>query len=103
MKYGFLTLAAVAAAGVWWLTRKDAPAVSPSVVAPFVPFVPVVEAKAKTITTGASPNKGNTIDIEVANESEQMTQVLTAIGSCELGSGIAGTLYINQDGEEVCA
>ena len=36
-------------------------------------------------------------------EAQDSSTYLQPIGSCELGSGIPGTLYLNQFGEEVCA
>lgn len=103
MKYGALALVAAGAGALWWYTRKPKPvAVAPL---PFTPFVPQLAPKPKTSSSpkkGPSPKKGKTIELEVSSETEQMTQQVSIIGSCELDDGSEGLLVIDAYGDEQC-
>ena len=54
-----------------------------------------------TIKKGKTPGPVGPSVVPV--ETGDASTYLQPIGSCELGSGIPGTLYLNQFGEEVCA
>ena len=55
-----------------------------------------------TIKKGAAPGAQAPPEY-IPYEADDQSAYLQPIGSCELGSGISGTLYLNQFGEEVCA
>lgn len=93
-------LAAVAALGLA-LFRRRARASGPVQLAPALGFVAPPKPKAK-IKKGAAPGAQAPPEL-IPYETADSSTYLQPIGSCELGSGIPGTLYLNQFGEEVCA
>ena len=96
-------LAAVASLGLARFRRR-ARASAPVQLAhapPLGTFAPALAPKSP-IKKGAAPGAQAPPEF-IPYEADDQSAYLQPIGSCELGSGIPGTLYLNQFGEEVCA
>ena len=104
------TVLALAALGAvaFFATRARARQ-TPTVRAPSAPMLggftggapPKAPTPPGTIKKGKTPGPVGPSVVPV--ETGDASTYLQPIGSCELGSGIPGTLYLNQFGEEVCA
>ena len=104
------TVLALAALGAvaFFATRARARQ-TPTVRAPSAPMLggftggapPKAPTPPGTIKKGKTPGQSAPDVIPV--QTDDASTYLQPIGSCKLGSGIAGTLYLNQFGEEVGA
>jgi len=95
---GVAALAAVA----FFVSRSRAPQI-PAQFSPALKFAPTPAPKPKAkIKKGSAPGAQAPPEL-IPYEAQDSSTYLQPIGSCELGSGIPGTLYLNQFGEEVCA
>ena len=104
MKPETLLILAALGAAAFFLTRRRAPAAlpfTPTNLGPITGGMVAVPQSAPKIKKGAAPSAQAPPVIPVALA--DASTYLQPIGSCELGSGIPGTLYLNQFGEEVCA
>lgn len=99
-------IGAAGLAAFWlWRNRAKSPAPAPA----FAPLPApqsfagaTVPKKKEKVKKGKSPKKGPTVDIAVESEEQQMTEVITIIGQCELEDGSAGTLILDAYGDEQC-
>jgi len=102
-------LALVALGAVAYFATRARARQTPTVRAPSAPLLggftgaapPKAPTPKGTIKKGKTPGPSAPEVIPV--QTDDASTYLQPIGSCELGSGISGTLYLNQFGEEVCA
>jgi hypothetical protein len=96
-----LGIAALAALAYFATRSRAARPVQLAPAPPLGTFAPALAPKSP-IKKGAAPGAQAPPEF-IPYEADDQSAYLQPIGSCELGSGISGTLYLNQFGEEVCA